>query len=230
MDLQTLINRVRIIISEPEDDRVSDSDITGWLNDALDIISERKVFSCTARIQLIEGQTEYILPENFVDFCGKNSVKLESSGREYPVEFLTEPEMDSLEGYGNTYSAFTTGARITAIKRENKIIFKNYTPGEDDNSIYLLIRYYRYHEYMEEETDTPYRLLRTQHMCLIDYAVARFYEDDQEIQLSMRHDDKFFKYWLPRIEDHFTEKNLTHQKKITRASNLKRGFYGVVRR
>jgi len=230
MDLQTLIERVRIIISEPEDDMVSDDEIKGWLNDALDVISERKVFSCTARIQLIEGQTEYILPENFIDYCGRTSVKLEAEGKEYPIEFLTEPESDALENSSYQYTAFTRGGYYTALQRENKIVFRNYVPGEDDTSVYLLIRYFRYHEYMVADTDTPYRLLRTQHMCLIDYAAARFFEDDQETQLSIRHDDKFFKYWLPRIEDHFNAKNLTTQKKITRASNLKQGFYGVVRR
>lgn len=229
MDLQTLISRVRTIISEPHEDAVTNIEITAWLNDALDVISERKVFSATARMPLIEDQKEYVLPGNFIDFCSKAPVKIQASNKEYGVEIITEPEADSFLDSENMYTSFSTGGYYVMGQRENKLRFINFTPGENDNDKYILLRYYRYHEYMVADTDTPYRLLRTQHLCLIDYAVARFHESDNELGEAKVFDDKFFRYWLPRIEEHANAQK-AKQKRITRVSNLRGGFFGIASR
>jgi len=233
MDVAAITTQARSLTGRPaaaEDGFISDAEILRWINRALDELSMEECFTVTLRIPLLEDQTEYVLYAKWYTPMNDVPFKIENTdGKEYPIELLPEKHIDALVVDAvATYTVFSTGANIIARRRENKIQLMNFTPSSDDTSRFIVARGFIYHEELTETTDTPFRLKVPEHQAVLEYAIARIWEKDEELEQMNTADGKFYGIWVPRIT-----KRIQHNKpkmgKVPKASQLRRGFVGVMR-
>ena len=154
MNLQTIRKKIRDIIREPDETGFYNNDeINDWINEGQrEIARKTQSLTETAYINTEKGQTEYTLPDDFLNemFIKFNGEKLYETSKERAIE-----EGEKLEGYHYYYIW-------------DNSLFLTFEPGISE----MYIGYFRVPTDMTEDLDTPDIPTKFQD-ALVDYGVYK---------------------------------------------------------
>lgn len=225
--LLQLKNQVRDLTGYDETDGlITDDFLTRQINLALDRVSQKEVFEATGYIQLIEDQILYTLPATFIDFLMDTPIGIYDSSEEklYPLEICTEQEWQGLMNASITVTNPSSYGVIIATRRQNLIELKNFTPGSSHTDNYIRFQFYRYHEQLEDDTDTPFRIPLNYQMMLAEFASSKVKIRDNEYEQANYHTANFERE-LERLKRNVTSKK-PKPRKVIRRSGVRTGYFG----
>ena len=208
--------------SDSDEGFISDTFILSSINKALSYMSGENCFSATGYIQLIANQKEYILPDTFIELVENEPIFIYNEETQDEISTMLMTQMNkAMYNTGIPTQGSINSGRVLIGRRENKLVFENYTPTTDDTSCFLKIHFYREHEDISEDTETPYRITSYDQRLIEDYVISDIYKRDKEQSLSEKHEGKFYalvsKYKTKQLN------NTVRQSKVSMASNYRGG-------
>lgn len=185
MQLSDLIADVRSRIQEPQASTWTDAEITGWLNRALDDLSEVACYEAPPyAISTVANQGIYPLPSD----CLRDGLRRvtwtmpqgSTSGAVIPLRYVDRDEYDRLTMYGGqgTWGPVSYAPMYTIWNNQLYLLPQPTQNGNNDLTLY----YYAYLPYLVNSTDVPV-IPRNRHEALVLYAVARCQEMIEESNL-----------------------------------------------
>lgn len=230
MNLSEMRERVRQLSGYDEDDGfITDSFILNAINDGLDDMGRRELFSVRGHIKLIADQKDYTFPPKFISLTNDPIELYKPSTDEFTL--VEEGDRFDLERVKNSVyyenTSFSTGGRYFCTRHDKRITLENYTPSADEE-VYLRFRYNRYHEHLSEDTDIPMLLAAEAHIALVYYALA-------QVALRDKEENEYQRYFamyasISGSQEEQKVKNKSHSTKLRRARSMRRGLLGGVSR
>ena len=208
--------------SDSDEGFISDTFILSSIHKALAYMADEQCFPVTGYIQLIANQKEYVLPDTFIELVENEPIFIynEDTQDEISTVFVTQMTKAMYDRGIPSQGSITSG-NVLIGRRENKLIFENYTPTTDDTSCFLKIHFYREHEDISEDTETPYRIHGPSQRLIEDYVISDIYKRDKEYSLSEKHESAFYAL----VKNYKTKQlnNTVRQSKVSMASNYRGG-------